>query len=279
MVETAAERCSAMAQKMRAEMLYLAGYTVNEMHWGGAFSSAEIFAVLYSEILNVRNPGLSDTEKDKFILSKGHAAIGLYAAMHQAGLLTDEQIRTFQRDGSLVSEIMEACPEMGFEASGGSLGINPSYAVGLALLAKKEGYKYRTYVEVGDGELDEGAVWEAIMAASQFKLDNLVLIIDANGLQSDGYTKDIMNWDHLESRLKAFGWNTVSINGHDCEQLIDSFTNHFTQDVPLAVIANTVKGKGVSFMENNYAWHDRLLKGKELEAAKNEVGLNAEFGF
>lgn len=274
-----AEKCSTMAQKMRAEMLYLAGCTLDKMHWGGSFSSVEIFAVLYSMILNVTDQSLADTKKDKFILSKGHAALGLYTAMHQVGLLTDKQMRTFQCDGSRISEILEADPKLGFESSGGSLGINPSYAVGLALLAKKEGYGYKTYVEVGDGEMDEGAVWEAIMAASQFELDNLILIIDANTVQSDGFTKNIMSWENLENRLKAFGWNTVSVNGHDCEQLIDAFTNHFVKNRPLAVIANTVKGKGVSFMENNYIWHDRLLRGEELEQARKEVGCDEESGF
>lgn len=278
-IQEKAKRCQEMAQRMRAEMLYLTKYGNDTMHWGGSFSSAELFAVLYAEILNVKERDSDETKKDKFLLSKGHAALGLYTAMHQVGLLSDEQMKTYQQNGSYLSELMEANPELGFETSGGSLGINPSYAVGIALLAKKKGYSYRTYVEVGDGEIDEGAVWEAIMAASQYELDNLILIIDANTVQSDGETKDIMSWENLEGRLKAFGWNTVSVDGHDCEQLLEAFSTHFVKNKPLAVIANTVKGKGVSFMENNYLWHDRVLKGEELEKAREEVGRNVDFGF
>lgn len=273
------ERCQEYAQAMREEMIYLTKYGNDTMHWGGSFSSAEIFAVLYSEILNCKNKELKAEEKDKFLLSKGHAALALYTALHQCGILSDEQMKTYQQDGSYISELMEYKPEWGFEASGGSLGINPSYAVGLALLAKKKGYTYKTYIEVGDGEIDEGAVWEAIMAASQFKLDNLVLIIDANTVQSDGFTKDIMTWENLDERLKAFGWNVKSVDGHNCGELIDAFKNSYEMDKPLAIIAHTVKGKGVSFMENNYLWHDKVLKGAELEQAKEEVGCKYEFRY
>lgn len=272
-----AEQCADIANKMRAEMLYLTKYSNDTMHWGGAFSSAEIFAVLYHAILNNKN--LSDTERDKFLLSKGHAALGVYTAMHQTGLLSDEQICTYQQDGSYISELMMYKPEWGFEASGGSLGITPAYGVGLALLAKKKGYSYKTYVEVGDGEMDEGSVWESIMAASQYELDNLILIIDANTIQSDGSTKDIMSWDNMGNRLISFGWNIVSVDGHNCEQLLKAFTDDYDEKKPLAVIANTVKGKGVSFMENNYLWHDKRLYGKELEQAEKEVDCDVEFGF
>lgn len=275
----AAVRCAKMAQSMRAEMLYLTKYSNDTVHWGGSFSCAEILAVLYSEILNCTDRNLADTEKDKFLLSKGHAAVGLYTAMHQVGLLTDEQMRSYQKDGSSLSELLEYKPELGFETSGGSLGINLSYGVGLALLAKRKKYGYKVYVEVGDGEIDEGSVWEAVMAASQYKLDNIVLIIDFNMLQSDGNTNDIMSWENLQNRLEAFGWNTISIDGHDCEQLLDAFRNHFVMNKPLAVIANTIKGKGVSFMENNYQWHDRILSGKDLELARKEVGQDAEYGY
>lgn len=119
--------------------------------------------------------------------------------------------------------------------------------------------------------MDEGSVWEAVMAASQFKLDNLILIVDANTVQSDGFTKDIISWENLEERLKAFGWNVISVDGHNCEELIDALENHFMEGKPKAIIANTIKGKGVSFFENNYLWHDRVLKGDELVAAREEV--------
>ncbi len=274
-----AQRCKELAQKARAEMLYLTKYANSTMHWGGSFSSVEIFSVLYSEILNCREETLDFSCKDKFLLSKGHAALGLYTVMHQVGLLTDEQMRSYQQDGSYISELMEARPELGFETSGGSLGINLSYAVGLALLAKRKNYTYKTYIEVGDGEIDEGAVWEAIMAASQYKLDNLVLIVDANTVQSDGFTKDIMSWANLDERLNSFGWYVRSIDGHDCEQLLFAFERPHVIEKPLAIIANTIKGKGVSFMENNYLWHDRIMSRDELEIAREEVNVNVDFEY
>lgn len=274
-----AKECQRMANRMRMELIDMAQMAGGPVHWGGSFSSMEILAVLFKEILNCTDKTLEDTRKDKFLLSKGHAAPALYAAMHQVGMLTDAQVHTYQQDGSYISELMEAKKDFGFETSGGSLGINPSYAVGLALLGKRKGFSYKVYVEVGDGEIDEGNVWEAVMAASQFKLDNLIMIVDANTVQADGKTRDIMSWENLGDRLLSFGWNALSIDGHNCLELLDAFTNHHKKDLPLAVIANTVKGKGVSFMENDYRWHDRILKGKELEMAMEEVNANDGNGF
>ena len=273
-----AQECQNMAERMRREMLEMARIANNSIHWGGSLSSVEIFAVLYKEVLNCTNKNLSDIEKDKFLLSKGHAAFGLYTAMHQVGLLTNEQISLYQQDGSYISELMEANKELGFETSGGSLGINPSYAVGLALLAKRKGYSYKVYVEVGDGELDEGNVWEAVMAASQYKLDNIVMIVDTNKVQLSGKTEDIISWKNLKESLESFGWNVLSVDGHNCLELLDAFTNHYKKDVPLAVIANTIKGKGISFMENDYHWHDGFLKEKDLEIARKEVAANENYG-
>lgn len=271
MNKIAAFECQKMANRMRKKMIELTEIANDTMHWGGSFSSAEIFSVLYREILNCKNDNLKFNERDKFLLSKGHAALGLYVTLNLMGMLSDELLMTYQKNGSPISELMIANDELGFETSGGSLGINPSYAVGLALLAKRKGYTYKTYVEVGDGEIDEGAVWEAIMSASQYELDNLILIIDANTVQSDGKTKDIMSWENLYARLESFGWNPVSVDGHNCEQLLDAFINHNIYNKPKAIIANTVKGKGVSFFENNYLWHDKILRGAELELAKKEV--------
>ncbi len=273
-------RCDELAKRMRAELLYLSSHVdVTMMHWGGSLSSIEILAVLYGAILNCKSDGLDVTQKDKFLLSKGHAAAGMYVAMHQVGLLSDTQMATFQQDGCALSEIVEYNPECGFEVSGGSLGMGLSYAVGLALLAKNRDYKYKVYVEVGDGELDEGAVWEAVMAASQFKLDNLIMIIDKNELQSDGFTRDIMSWRDISKRLTAFGWQVVSCNGHDCGELLDAFVDHFSPNQPLAVIANTVKGKGVSFMEHNQCWHDNILTVEQLEQVRKEIGGGYEFRY
>ena len=273
------QKCQQTATRMRLQMLDMAKYANDTMHFGGSFSSAEIFAVLYSEILNCKNKGLDITHKDKFILSKGHAALGLYSAMNQVGLLSDELLTLYQQDGSDISELMEANKQLGFETSGGSLGINPSYGAGLALLAKRKGYSYKVYVEVGDGEIDEGSVWEAVMFASQNKLDNLTLIIDANTIQSDGETDNIISWKNLKEQLESFGWNTLSVDGHNCEELLDAFKNHHIPDKPKAIIANTIKGKGVSFMENIYFWHDRVIKPDELEIARREILEDVNNGY
>lgn len=266
-----AVECQKLAKQSRLKMLDMTQYCNDTMHWGGSYSCAEIYAVLYKEFLNVNRCDGSFEKRDKFLLSKGHAALGAYATMNLLGMLSDEWIAMYQQDGSPISELMEYNEELGFETSGGSLGINPSYGVGLALLAKKKGYDYKTVLVTGDGEIDEGSVWESVMAASQYKLDNLTMIIDANTVQSDGPTKDIMSWENLEERLHAFGWNVVSVDGHNCEELLDALEGHFVMGKPKAIIANTVKGKGVSFFENNYLWHDKVLKKEELEAARKEV--------
>ena len=263
--------CQMFANKMRLDMLELSRIAQTSVHWGGAFSCAEILAVLFTQILNINNKMLNAIEKDKFILSKGHASIALYTVMHRLGMLTDDQIQTYQQNGSKLAELVEYNKDLGFESSGGSLGINLSYAVGLTLLAKRKNYNYKVYIVVGDGELDEGSMWESIMSASQFKLDNLIMIVDANKIQSDGYTRDIMRWDNLDKQLESFGWNTISVDGHNCSELIDAIINHNKNNMPKAIIANTIKGKGVSFMEDNYVWHDWSLTQEEFELAINEV--------
>lgn len=270
MKEQAAE-CQKLANRMRMDMVEIAGRVKKTMHWGGSLSSAEIFAVLYKEVLNVTDAALNATEKDKFLLSKGHAALGVYTAMHQVGLLSDEQLNTYQENGSDLSELIEYNRNLGFEFSGGSLGIGLSYGVGLALLAKRKAYSYHTYVEVGDGELDEGAVWEAIMSAGDYQVDNLTMIIDLNGGQSDGKTRHIVSEQNLKKRLESFGWKVTIVDGHNCEELLKAFFQKERDGSPKVVIASTVKGKGISFMENNFEWHDRLLKGEELELARKEV--------
>lgn len=263
-------KCEKMAKNMRLKMLSMAEAVQDAVHWGGSFSCAEVLAVLYGDVLNVTTEDRFE-KRDKFLLSKGHAALCAYAAMYYAGMLKEEQISLYRQDGSPISELMEANDGLCFETSGGSLGINPSYAVGQALLAKKKGYSYRTFVMTGDGEMDEGSVWEAVMAASQYKLDNLIMVIDANTVQADGYTKEILSWENLKERLESFGWNVCSIDGHNCRELLLAFHEYDRKDKPKAVIANTVKGKGVSFFENNYLWHDNILKGNYLERAKREV--------
>lgn len=262
-----------MARELRKKILCQAKVAKGTMHWGGFFSTVEIAAVLYSGVLNCIQENSFD-KRDKFILSKGHSGLAFYIAMTQVGLLDEAVLDTYQQDGSHISELMSYSPDLGFEFSGGSLGIGPSYGAGLALLAKRKKYSYKVYVEVGDGEIDEGSVWEAAMFASQNRLDNLCMIVDANGIQSDGYTKDILSWKNLKNQLESFGWYVCEVDGHDTTQLLEAFHDGFLHGKPFALIAHTIKGKGVSFMENVGEYHDKALTPKELEMAAQELGVN-----
>ena len=265
-------RCEAMAANMRKDMVGLSEVLgKNVAHWGGALSCTELLAVLYGEVLNVETTAFG--ERDKLLFSKGHASMALYTAMVESGMLErDELNATYGENDSRLPVVTEANPQMGIECSGGILGIGLSMGAGMALLAKKRDYSYHTYVIVGDGEMDEGSVWESIMFASQRKLDNLTLMIDLNGLQADGSTEQIMDWRSLGDRLRAFGWSAIEIDGHNCEEILSALEKE-TDGCPKAILAHTVKGKGISFMENHFEWHHKALIKEELEKAKAEVGL------
>ncbi len=265
------KHCEEIAAAMRKDIIGLADVLEGKAgHWGGALSCVEILAVLFGEVMNLKTADFA--QKDKFLLSKGHASMALYTAMVETGLLDRELLQTYQKDGSVLGDSVAMNPELGFDTSGGSLGINLSMGAGLALLAKRKGYPYHTYVLVGDGELDEGSVWEAVMFASHMKLDNLTLLVDANGLQYDGRVEDILSWEQLPARLRAFGWKTAGIDGHNCRGLISALQAE-RGGKPYAVIARTVKGKGVSVMEGEHTWHDHALVKDNLLQAKKEVGL------
>lgn len=262
------KKCRIIADKIRLDLIELGEKVNNTMHWGGDLSCVEILAVLYGEIMNCQGDDFE--HNDKFLLSKGHAGASLYATLYEVGILRKSELMTYQEDGTALAELAEYNPQLGIEVSGGSLGLGLSYGVGLALLAKKKQYDYHTYILVGDGELDEGSVWEAAMSASQFSLDNITVIIDNNGAQSDGSTVDIMSMENLKERFEVFGWAVDVVNGHKCKEIIDSILD-FQQRKPHAIIANTIKGKGVSFMENNNEWHDKRLQGDKLVMARKEI--------
>ncbi len=266
-------KCKRIAQKMRSDIVHLADYTGGNMHWGGAFSCTDILAVLFGEILIEAGKETPWLKKDKVILSKGHASVALYAALAETGYISHDELETFQQNGSRLSEHCVMNEDLGIECSTGSLGTGFSFGVGLALGAKRKGYSYHTYVIVGDGECDEGIVWEAILSAKQFGLDNLTLIIDHNGQQADGNNEDIITLNDLQEKLNAFGWETQKIDGHNYQQLIDAFRVQNTCGKPNAIIAETVKGKGVSFMEGDNSWHHKVLNRELLEQAKKEVAI------
>lgn len=258
------------AKRMRVLSLRMANGCGGSAHLGGGLSLIEAMAVLYGAVMN--DQGLPYAEKDKFILSKGHGVLGLYAALAEFGIIEERLLDTFLKDGSdlIAHPVMK--PELGLEASSGSLGQGISMAVGLALAAKKKGYGYQTYVLCGNGESNEGSVWEACMSAVSFQLDNLTLFLDNNHMQSDGLSKTVMDVsDRYAGMLKALGFQTIEIDGNDVEQVYDAFMEPRQLHRPKAIIGNTVKGKGVSFMENDPDWHHNRLTKDQLDAALREV--------
>ncbi len=242
-------------RKKIIQMTYDAGS--QGAHMGGSLSLCEIFAVLYHRIMNYNKDLVNDENRDRLILSKGHGAIALYAALNGIGIITDDELKTYKQDDSVITAHPTFLPDKGMEFASGSLGQGLSIGAGVALGLSKKDSKAKVYVVVGDGECDEGSVWEAAAFASANNISNLICIIDKNRLQYDGDTKDVMDMGDISQKWKSFGWDIEDCNGHDIEELVNVFEK--LHDRPLAVICNTVKGKGVSFAENNYKWHNSTL--------------------
>jgi transketolase len=262
-----------MATRMRKnalELTFMAG--PHGAHIGPGLSIMDICAVLYGKVMRLDPHNPQWEERDRFILSKGHGALGLYTALTEAGYLSEEELYTFECPESLLSGQPAMWPEKGIEVSSGSLGLGLSIGIGIALAGRKMSRDYRTYVLMGDGECNEGSVWEAAMAASHFGLHSLTAIVDANGLQSDGTCHSIMEMGDHATKWRSFGWEARSVDGHNVEALFDAFTApRKNPDKPLAVIASTVKGKGVSFMENNLDWHHNRLNKDQRDKALQEL--------
>lgn len=272
MLDERTKRCEDIAKSARRTLLDMYNYSVRTMHWGGSLSCIDILSVLHGDILN------SSEEEGVFVLSKGHAAPGLYAVLYSIGKLSLDDISTYQHDGSMLSELIEYNKKLGFCASGGSLGNGVSYAVGVALLAKMKGVMKNVYVLAGDGETNEGIVWEAILTANKYKLDNLYMIVDCNGLQSDGEQDLIMPYNDLNGVYEAMGCEVITVDGNNCEKLLQQFDSFRIQGKPKVLLAKTIKGKGVSFMEGNNEWHDKKMTKMEYESALSEVNNNANHG-
>ena len=241
-------------------------------HPGGALSSADILACLYFNELNIdpKNPKMEN--RDRFVLSKGHSCPGLYSALAHRGFFSKDLLKTFRHTDS----ILQGHPDMkyipGVDMSSGSLGQGFSCACGMALSAKISGKDYRTYTLVGDGESQEGQIWESIMFAAHYKLDNLCMIIDNNGLQIDGKVSDVMNTMPYDTKLKAFGWHVIEIDGHNYDEILNAFKEaRETKGQPTAIIAKTIKGKGVSFMENQAGWHGKAPNEEQYLQSKSEL--------
>ena len=243
-------------------------------HIGSIFSVAEIIAVLYSCVLRVdpKKPRMPD--RDRLILSKGHAGSAVYSALAESGFFPVEELKEHYANGSRLSGHVSHKGVPGVEVSTGSLGHGLAIGTGLALGAKMDGDSWRTVVVLGDGECDEGAVWESALQAAQFGLDRLVAVVDYNHMQSLDFVDKTLRLEPFESKWKDFGWNAMSCDGHDPEALKNAFDQAWSNagsGKPSVILAHTVKGKGVSFMENNILWHYRTPQGEEYEAALREL--------
>ena len=263
------------AREVRNTILDLAvGVGKKGIHIGSAMSVVEILCVLYKDVMHYDPKNGEDPERDYFVLSKGHAYTALYAVLYKAGYFDDATLKeNFMTDGGLFPVHPVRNTKYGIEFSGGSLGTGISYAVGKALALKKRGKSNRVYCLVGDGECNEGSVWEALMSAAQLKLDNLTVIVDKNGLQQDGPTCKTLDIDIAGMAEKA-GMDVVDVDGHDVEQLRKALLNRVNSK-PLCIVANTIKGKGVSFLENNNAYHHAVLNEKMYNQAKEELNHGA----
>ena len=243
-------------------------------HIGSVFSVAEIIAVLYASVLNVDPKEPKKPDRDRLILSKGHAGSAVYAALAETGFFPVEQLKTHYANGSILSGHVSHKGVPGVEVSTGSLGHGLGVGVGMALGAKMDGAQWRTYVVLGDGECDEGSVWEAALQAAQYKLDRLIAVIDYNHMQSLATVDETLRLEPFEQKWKDFGWNALSVNGHDTEALQKAFDwakENAGSRKPSVILAHTVKGKGVSFMENDVLWHYRTPQGEEYDAALKEL--------
>jgi transketolase len=241
-------------------------------HLGGSLSAVELLVALYFGVMKIDPQKPQMPERDRFILSKGHAAPALYAVMAERGFFPKEELKTFCKNGTRLQKHIDMHKLPGIDASSGSLGQGLSIAVGMALADRMDKKDRFMYVVMGDGELQEGQIWEAAMAGGNFKLDHLIAFVDANQMQVDGFVKSIMNVEPLEEKWKSYNWHVQRINGNDLEQILDAIqTAKQINDKPHLIIADTVKGKGVDFMEFQVDWHSKGLTEEEYQKAVAQV--------
>lgn len=260
-------KCHAM--KLKALDMALA--TKFGAHIGGGFSLMEIMACLY-EVANI--PSSKDPLRDRIILSKGHGVLALYTALWQHGYISEKDLEKFETNGTWLYGHAHRSLSHAIENTGGSLGLGISYATGVAIACKKRGMDNHIYVVLGDGELNEGIVWEAMMAIANFKLNNVTLIVDRNGFQLDGPTAQVMDSSPIEEKLAAFGFDVTTVNGHDIEALMGELPLH--GDLPRAIVADTVKANGISFLVGNKQSHQCTINNKKYQQAVAEI--NAAYG-
>ena len=267
------EKLESFARKVRRNIVTMV-HSAKSGHPGGSLSGADILTVLYKKCLNIPNKWDKDPyfeNRDRFILSKGHASPLLYSVLAGHGLFPEEELKTFRK----IHSKLQGHPAYGYlpgiEATTGSLGQGLSLGCGVAMGLKIDNNPAHVVVYMGDGELQEGSCWEAFMQAAHRNLNNLIAIIDRNNLQIDGCTEDIMSIGNAAVKIKAFGWNVLEIDGHNIQEIYEAVENAKTSDKPCAIVAHTIKGKGVSFMENNPGWHGKAPNDEQLEKALEEL--------
>lgn len=260
-----------MAKKLRRHIITMTA-TAGSGHPGGSLSAADIVTALYFRIMRHNPQNAQWANRDRFILSKGHAAPILYAALAESGYFPVEELATLRKLDSRLQGHTDRNLTPGVEMSTGSLGMGLSFGVGVALAGKLDHRDYCTYVLLSDGECEEGQIWEAALSAAQFKLDNLVAIVDCNKMQLSGWTRDIMNLEPLGQKWQAFGWHGIDMDGHDFSQILAALQEaRKIRAKPIVIIARTIKGKGVSFMENNVKFHGKAPTTEEAKRALREL--------
>ena len=265
------EELKKIANEIRIDIINQV-YSAGSGHPGGSLSCADILTVLYFNQMNINASKPKALLRDRFVLSKGHCAPALYAILAHKGFFDKEELTRFRKiEGNL-----QGHPDMnktvGVDMSTGSLGQGLSAANGMALASKINHDGYRIYCLLGDGEIEEGQIWEAAMTASKYKLDNLCAVVDYNNLQIDGTVQEVKGLDNIEGKFKNFGFNTIVVDGHNMEQLINAFESaKLTKGKPTVIIAKTVKGKGISFMENKVEWHGKAPSNEEYKLALDEL--------
>lgn len=266
------EKIKNFTLNVRKNILEMASFAgADSAHFGGALSIAEIISTLFAHQMKIDKKNPNWSERDRFILSKGHACLAYYAALCEIGYISKDELKTFEKNDTNLLGHPVINRKIGIDFSNGSLGMGLSLGIGVAISAKKKKKNFNVYVIVGDGECNEGSVWEAAMAAPNFKLDNLYTIIDKNNFQQTGSNKEIMSVESLKDKWSSFGWHTTELDGHNIQDLCNFFDESKKNNKPKAIIANTIKGKGFSFSENNNDWHHAILTKSFYEKAVKEL--------
>ena len=261
---------SSMSKQVRRDIINMTA-NAGSGHPGGSLSAADLMTCLFFNHMHVDPKRPDDPDRDRFVLSKGHAAPCYYAVLAEMGFISRDEFKNFRQLHSILQGHPDSKKVPGIDAATGSLGQGCSIAVGMALGAKLQHKDCRVYALLGDGECQEGQIWESFMAAAHYKLDNLTIIIDNNGLQIDGSNDEVMSLGNLPAKLKAFGFDLYEINGHDLDAIEAALAAPHTPDVPKCILAHTVKGKGVSFMENQVGWHGTAPNDEQYEIAMKEL--------